>query len=894
MRLIAARLERVRQHRLLELNLAPGFTLIGGANETGKSTVVEALHKALFLKATATGRGVEELRSLTHGGLPEVELRFEADGQPWLLRKRFAGSGGTCQLSGSSGPTLQGSAAETRLAALLQVSGPIEGRRIAQLPQRWAHLWVRQGEAGSDLLGGNGEAYDLPQLVQQLQRSGDGAALAATTTVLESPLDRLVQQQLQQELDLQLTTTGKVRAGSPLALAQNQENEARTALALAEQRLAELEAAMADLRQIGTRLDEILEQGQRLGQLRLLVAETEPLRQRHQHLHALQAQQLGLQHQQLVDQRQLETLHQQLDQLQQQQQQHRAAMASLSERRTALAQQLNQAMEQQEVLTAQRDLALLAREEQQLISHKSQFDALQQQANAIKLQLQDLPAISPEQVRQLRQAEQQLAQAQARCQGMAARLELLCSDQPVQLEGQPLTSGEQQLLEQPTVVHIGSGTRIRVSPGGGGALGDARDQRQQAATQLAQLQAQLGLACSEAGDTLAQQRLALERELANLRQTAQTIPWARLDAQLAELVPRRQRLLNALAQLGGPPPERNAPPGSDLAALEASQESLKRQTQALSHGRTQLEQELQGQQQQLEQLVKQAGQRQAEADRLSGALAAAERQLALLQEQHGTVAQLAEAAQHLETQLQASRGRIEALRQQDGSAAGREGIDPETQLQQLQSEKEALLSRRGQQEQLCRSLGAHDPAAEVEQRQAAWEQAQAEWERIQQRTAALQLLLETFHSAQQQAADHYCQPLQAALQGYLDALELPVAGLAHMGYDPQQGFGDLQLQQDGQRYAFGQLSGGMREQLGAALRLALAEVLQGAYGGCLPLVFDDAFSNSDPQRRTGVMQMLQRGVERGVQILMFSCTPADFEGLAVLPGSGRIDLPGRP
>ena len=140
MRLISARLQRVRQHRLLELDFARRFTLIGGANEAGKSTVVEALHKALFLKATATGRGVEELRSQLHSGLPEVELVFDCGGQQWRLRKRFAGASGTCQLSSSNGVNLQGSSAETRLAELLRVNGPVEGRRIAQLQIGRAHV----------------------------------------------------------------------------------------------------------------------------------------------------------------------------------------------------------------------------------------------------------------------------------------------------------------------------------------------------------------------------------------------------------------------------------------------------------------------------------------------------------------------------------------------------------------------------------------------------------------------------------------------------------------------------------------------------------------------------------------------------------------------------------
>ena len=76
MRLIACRLQNVRRHRALELCFGRELTLIAGANETGKSTLVEALHKALFLRATATGRGVEELRSRPHPGPPVGENLF--------------------------------------------------------------------------------------------------------------------------------------------------------------------------------------------------------------------------------------------------------------------------------------------------------------------------------------------------------------------------------------------------------------------------------------------------------------------------------------------------------------------------------------------------------------------------------------------------------------------------------------------------------------------------------------------------------------------------------------------------------------------------------------------------------------------------------------------------
>ena len=68
MRLRSCRLRQVRQHGDLELSFGTRLTLIGGPNEAGKSTLVEALHKGLFLRSTATGRGVED------SGVPSLFL----------------------------------------------------------------------------------------------------------------------------------------------------------------------------------------------------------------------------------------------------------------------------------------------------------------------------------------------------------------------------------------------------------------------------------------------------------------------------------------------------------------------------------------------------------------------------------------------------------------------------------------------------------------------------------------------------------------------------------------------------------------------------------------------------------------------------------------------------
>ena len=68
--------------------------------------------------------------------------------------------------------------------------------------------------------------------------------------------------------------------------------------------------------------------------------------------------------------------------------------------------------------------------------------------------------------------------------------------------------------------------------------------------------------------------------------------------------------------------------------------------------------------------------------------------------------------------------------------------------------------------------------------------------------------------------------------------------------------------------------------LAAALRLSMADVLKDAHDGCLPLVFDDAFTNSDPERIDLVKRMLSTAVERGLQVVLLTCAPEAYGSFA--------------
>ena len=892
MRLRSCRLRQVRQHGDLELSFGQRLTLISGANEAGKSTLVEALHKGLFLRSTATGRGVEELRSRTHAGLPDIEIRFEASGELWQLRKRFAGASGTCQLSGSSSPALNGPAAEERLAQLLGYDAPVEGRRIAQLPERWAHLWVRQGNAGDNPIEGSQERYDYGRLVEQLQGRGSAEAMA-------SRLDQRVLAELEQRLSASYTATGRVKAGSPLALALQRDSDAAEQLRLARQRVEDLEAAMEQWRSIGERLETI--NGQQrpvlqrqlklLQRRRLVVAELQPLLQQHQLWRQLREQQQQ-------QQREQNSLQQQLEQLLEQQRCQQLEQEQRLEQQRQHTAQRQQLLVQQELLQQLLDLRQLEAEQQQLQKHQQQLQRLQAEADQLKAQLAELPELSGDQVRQLRQAEQSLLQLEGRCQAMATGLEVMASDQPISLEGESLQSGDQRLLSQPMQLQIGDGVVLRLSPGGGDTLPGLLRQRQQAEQQLQQQRQQLGIKTSDDAERLERQRRSLETELTNLRQAARAIPWAGLDERLSQLQPRRLRLERAieehdlqLAELALDSDAPGDPRLLDRQHLESWLEQLKASSNAASRSLEHQAQEQQQRQSRERQLQTQLDSSRSRLAQLEGSLRVIAERLEALQAHHGAGnsdanSEEPEALTAGQRQLQQLDDELRQLR--GDSEATTEAL--EAALTALDQDNNQLLSQRGQVEQLCQSLGALNPLAELEQCQAAWEDAQAERQRLERETQALQLLQERFHRAQAELANRYSEPLQEAIRPYLAELARD-PGVPLLSFEPQQGFQNLQLRQQGEAYGFQQLSGGMREQLATALRLAMAEVLLPAYDQGLPLVFDDAFSQSDPERLQGLKRMLRRGMHQGIQLVVLSCQPESLREalLDLSPSNSRED-----
>ena len=897
MRLLNCQLQNVRLHSDLDLTFSPRLTLIGGPNESGKSTLVEALHRALFLKASATGAPVEALQSRLHIGQPIVQLGFEARGDNWTLRKRFSGATGQVTLQAESNSNqLTGPLAEEVLAELLGV-GEMVGSKQANtvLPSRWAHLWVRQGLSGDDLLAAGKSNYDFDQLRLQLERSG-GAA------VQQSALDQRVEQRIDEALAENFTSRG-TKKHSPLYQRDEQLATATSTMAQALAQLAEYESASEELTDICEQLEHLQvaelpalqERQKQLAEgadaadrldaaIELAAKALEPIRLRHDA--AAQALQ------------QLDGLRAELEQRQTRLTELEASAAGAESQEAQLEAALQQRREGWEALHMQRQ-TLDQRQQlvQRLVERTSTAESLQRlnseleklqqaarQKQALEQQLAALPSLSKQNLQALRQLDQELRDARSRQQAMAAGVKLLRADQPVRLDGQPLQVGDEQKLSSVFQLQVGDGVVLEIAPGGGQALEELESTVRRAGEQLTAGLAALGVHSVEAASDLLEQRTALEQQQAAL-DTGSTADLSQLERQKDGLEQRLAELdadLQVLADTRQAFEQENALPQS-LSELQALQQRISTTAKHTSAAVTAAEQEQQSARLTLQQFQQQ---RLNEASQLEVVRAErTDRQQRLEQligqqgDREGVAAKLATLAQD----RQLAEAQLNQL-QGDRAALGSQNAEREQQLLQekidgLTRRIEELLDQRGAAKQRCDTISGDDPFAAVEQARLRLEIAQADHRQLVQLTEAHQLLQQLFQEAQADLSSRYSEPLASAIGDYLKPL-VPDGPVARLNYDQSKGFQGLQLKRGQEFYDFEALSGGMREQLAAALRLSMADVLKDAHDGCLPLVFDDAFTNSDPQRIDLVKRMLEMAVERGLQVILLTCDPAAYGSFA--------------
>ncbi|WP_449301664.1 AAA family ATPase [Pseudoxanthomonas mexicana] len=852
-------------------DLTEGLNLFVAPNESGKSTVAEAI-RAAFFERHKSGT-VTWLRPWSDpSATPTVAIDFDIAGKPASLTKAFLGKK-RCHLT-IEGRVLDGLAAEDHLSGLLGFTYAGKGASTPEHMGIPGLLWIKQGtsheiakpvEFASDHLRnalgdalGELAASRGDEIIRQVEaernelltpsagspRGPYQEALKRRAT-LEETLSTL-------EKDIQAYQGGVDRLARMRA-EHDQEQAERPWLALQ----AQLEQAQARLSQAQGLAEK------KAAQEAVLVQATAQVTALRGQLQAMER-----------DEHALDMRKANLIAAEESQRQADVTLQAWQPRQLAASQAHMRAREMLE--TARHVAARQAQEKAvsdlqarvgTLESSYSQAQALQEQLTQLQAQAQAL-VIDQDTLDQLRDHAEGLRNAKARLEAISTTLEFELEAHATVRVGQRDLAGATRLaLEARTDIDIDGVGRITVVPGGDDLeeLIAARDRERDALTVLLQ---HLGVASSAAAEERA--RLSLQR--ATEAKAAAAVLAAHAPHGLAslatELATQTAQLAEARALL------------ETLPARQAEQATV-----TLDHA----ESEVAGAQRALEDATTGLNEARMAMSHANAQAATAADELAAVQatlsDPHRTASKaqashaLTDALAHQVTAQQRVSEfshQLETvnlpLLEQDLERLGRsvtQAIAAHTQRGTEITRLEAELEAKG-------ALGLEEAAAETSQ---GLEQERRRCSELERRALALDHLLTRLVAKRSELARSLRAPLQKHLNRYLQIL-FPGANI-DVGDDLSPG-GLTRLGAHGaETGVFADLSVGAREQVGVIARLAYADLLQEA-GKPTLLILDDALVHTDEHRLGDMKRVLYDAATRH-QILIFSCHGDAWRDLGVAP-----------
>ncbi|MBM4010097.1 MAG: SMC family ATPase [Planctomycetes bacterium] len=901
MRILSVRVKNFRMHEDRTVTFDRERTVVAGPNEAGKSTLVDAIERVLCYPHRSTAGDLDGIKPKAGGGAPEVILQFEQDGGTYVIHKIFKGNAqSVATLTDDAGNQFRGDEAEERLRALLgfgnaALRNPFFG---------WSHLWARQGEAGNDPTDADAlgpAAKDLDSRLKSL----------TGTTLTESRTDTATYDRIAAEYAATFKQGEAARGGSQLAIAETDLETARGAATQAAAQLAAYEAAA----------DTIVHEESLIRESRNAIVETEhrltELRQTLEQIDAIE-QTLATQHTALSKavetHTELEQADAQITQLASEIATRTSAIAPREQEierlrvhearlQTDVGQSLDaikQTNESQRSVTTEENLLKsiemvfeLEAIRVELTAVLEQIEAYQAVMATIDARLRKLPELDKAAVETLEGLDRQLAVAQGKLEASATRVEVLTADTAVTVDGQSLTAGGAKTLTNPAEIAIGAGTRIRVTPGGDASLIDLRARITELDEDLKTKLADLGLKSVAEARTTLEERLAEQARRDQLQQAIDELDGDDVQKQLNDTDAEIQKINAEIT--------RKQPAGferpTDAAAVGAALNALAERRQDADAAVEEAHAKFNNATRELTQTRETRETLEAELTTERQAVRGLDVQKAALEQVHGTDRQtrlqgLADEKAEKHAAVAGTQRRLDALNP-DTVRADKERLENAVAGHAEQITQAGI--RKATAEGQLLNVGTSDLHGMKAAADARLDVARRRHAEVNNRAQAVRRLKELFDRQRKTFAELVAAPLRAKVAEYLDQLYGPGNRIAvTKSGDAFEDFAVSRQSAGNQHFKFDDLSGGTREQVAAACRLAMAEVLAGSsneagqtVAGCLPMVFDDAFVNSDPERIKAVQRVLYLGARRGLQIIVLSCNPKDYDQFAAT----RIDLP---
>lgn len=862
----------------VDLSLDPGgFTVLYGPNGSGKSTLLHALIAALANAHNAGGKAMETLRPWGTGLAPEVTVAFEHGGVAWRVWKRFLDKP-QCRLEkavarGSYRLQAEGKRAEQELVELLGLE-PVHGAASVGAMGVAQILWAPQGE------------LRLPEL--------SGRALEDVRSILGAQLGGRLGAALEQWIEEQYapfwTPTGKPKRlreqeKAALAALEQRLEEARARLARLDELVRTAEAARreaADLHnqasRIRSELEQALEEEKNAELLRAIAENLEAqarLKEKDRHelgkrieqIRALSARIAELE--QAV--RDLEASVEQKRQAEERASRHAADAKARSEALAAQAERLRRTEQ------LARRLEQLLRERNALAERLARVEQLGQRLDQERRDLEALRAPSADELDAIRRLQTRLRELDIRLEASLLKAELAPEVEADIEVAEGMPGGRHRLAagmpfritaEGRIEIHIAGFGWVRVS-GPEMSAAQLRRDRDTAAAELRAALERFGTDQIAELEARHSRRLEIEDRISRLRTERQTVlADSTVDDLRQRLEEHKSEIAEILRQepglehmhpdeLGRLAAEAGCELADKLAEAQTAQDDWAEAHQTWQTARAGLEAEASGLKSAREDLVRFRG------------------ELAACLDDGRTPEQRDLDLQRLELEWRQLRDQVQAAEEEIARCRPGRAAALKIRLQGLEQQAAEAEQRRLQAEADARALLAAAPHEECCRLETEVHERRRAVESTELRAEAVRRLRDTVVAAKAEALEGLAEPVAAEAARVLAR----IAGRPLGSLNVTQDFGVVSVRPEaaGRDVDLRELSGGEREQVYLAVRLALARFL--SQTGRQLVVLDDVLTATDGERLARLFDLLAE-FRDSLQILILTCHPERFRGLA--------------
>lgn len=840
-----------------------GFNIVVEPNETGKSTLLDALRAAFFIRHSAKTELVRSYVPIGDDVAPRVAVNFEIKGQTWSLEKQFMKSP-SIRLTGNGGRR-ESEAAEEALQALL---GFERGNNRGSDPETrgpLGMLWVEQASAF---------AVESPnRLVRDTVRGVIEAEVGAVTGGRRFDAIRANVEMAYSELRTPATrkSRGNLAAAEVLVATTRQAREhAETVLRDYEQALTDLDTARARLRIVERDLvdAETVEERRKLVEDQK-VAETASLRSTAAEANYGRADEVA------------KTAAARIDRFDAAEMRVRAASAEFEEkqglkddaklaadaasldessRRSSLNALRAETLKAEAAVTAARERVRAfstAAGARRAIDARNALTELEKRERDL---VHDAAAtIDEDELGQLAALELAAISAQARFESGTVKVDIdLVKGVALRVDGRVSDTSVFDVLSATRFEIEGAGSLTVTPPQGSGRsieanLAVARDE-------VATKRRKLDVESHSAGIARNERAAAATRELKALRvQIAAACPG---DPTLG-LAPGADALRVFVAELGDALSDITAP-SDDLAALDKGLVDAKLEEATAA-----------GQHEDAREALSRAEKVLATA---VAELSSAKREFDAATEELRTVREAGERAALDDALAETQRERAAKLEALEKAREGAKAFNLDFIARRLENIDRATI--RGGQEQLELTAriaalessvlreGTSGPAGRVAETREEELAAISAFDRLRREADILELLRKTLADAAHEVSRTFLAPVTRRAAGYIGQL-LPGSELS---FDEELGL--AAVTRAGILESCGDLSKGTQEQLAILTRLAFADLLL-EDGAPISLVLDDPLVFSDDARLEIMTEILQKASKR-MQVILLTCRSKAF------------------